>query len=274
MLTHPATTDAGLLRCLDCGGAIEAPACPGCGRGYPESGGIVEAIGPLGGTNRIAADFYEGPGWARFRPWERAFLIAQGGTRRARMQVLRHLPTLKTARVLEVGIGDGANLPYLPASWEVHGVDIARMQLEGCARRAPAMAGRLARAEAEALPYDDDTFDACWSVGGFNYFRDRTAALLEMRRVTRPGGRLIVADEVPGLFRFGIGHLLGRPGIDAAWLGMLGLPREFVAMVFRHDPDVDADVRRAAPGATRHRIWNRLGYCYVDTTPLAGEPRR
>ena len=31
------------------------------------------------------------------------------------------------------------------------------------------MAGRLAWAEAEDLPFDDATFDASWSVGGFNY---------------------------------------------------------------------------------------------------------
>ena len=51
------------------------------------------------------------------------------------------------------------------------------------------MAGRLAWAEAEALPFEDATFDACYTVGGFNYFRDHAAALREMRRVTRPGRR-------------------------------------------------------------------------------------
>src|SRR4051794_3132812 len=122
------SADVTLMRCLDCARGFDAGEdCPGCGRSYPEVGGIVRAIGPLSGTNRIAAAFYDGPGWSRFRPWERLFLMFQGpGQARARRQVLRHLPRLESARVLEVGIGDGENIPLLPAGWIVHGVDIAR----------------------------------------------------------------------------------------------------------------------------------------------------
>ena len=140
--------------------------------------------------------------------------MLQGGVRKARMEILRHRPrqgTGRPARGLEVGIGNGENLAFVPPDWTVYGVDIARTQLEACIRRHPAMAGRLAWAEAENLPFDDATFDACWSVGGFNYYSDHEAALREMRRVTKPGGPVVVADEVPGLHRAGLGHLLGRP---------------------------------------------------------------
>ena len=81
-------------------------------------------------------------------------------------------PEQSAARGLEVGIGDGENLALPAAGWTVYGVDIARTQLELCRDRHPEMAGRLAWAEAEDLPFDDATFDACWSVGGFNYFSD------------------------------------------------------------------------------------------------------
>jgi SAM-dependent methyltransferase len=255
-----------LARCLDCSGPLGGrPACPGCGRLYPESGGILTAIGPLTGRNRVAGAFYDGPGWARFRPWERLFLRLQGGETRARRQILRHLTAPPFARVLEVGIGDGANLPLVPQDWTAYGVDIARRPLEDCLGRDPRMAGRLAWAEAESLPFEDGTFEACWSVGGFNYFRDHAAALREMRRVTRPGGTLIVADEVPDLFRFGIGHLIGLKSIDAFWLRALGLDRDFVAMVLAGDLDVDLVVRDAWPGAARHPIWGGLGYCFVHS---------
>src|SRR5207237_8503455 len=115
-----------LGRGLACGGGLEGrDACPGCGREYPEVEGIVHAIGPLSGTNRIAARFYDGPCWPRFRPWEQLFLWFQGpGPARARRQVLRHLPRVEQARVLEVGIGNGENLPLLPTGWDVYGVDI------------------------------------------------------------------------------------------------------------------------------------------------------
>jgi len=228
-----------------------------------ESLGIVAINSALKGRNRIAEAFYNGPGWAKFRRWERLFLKVQGGEARARRQILRHLTAPPFARVLEVGIGDGANLPLLPDAWTAYGVDIAMTPLEGCLEREPRMAGRLARAEAEVLPFANGTFDACWTLGGFNYFRDHDAALLEMKRVTRPGGTLIVADEIPHLHRYGIGHLIGIKVIDACWLRALGLDREFVEMVLNHDFDPDPVVRENWPGAVRYPIWGGLGYCYV-----------
>jgi SAM-dependent methyltransferase len=266
--TSPSISD--LARCLSCGQPLMAEIrCLACGRPYPFRDGIMEAIGPLSGRNRIVADFYDGPGWARFRPWEQVFLMVQGGVRRARMEILRHVIGLgqREALGLEVGIGSGENLPYLPPGWKVYGVDIARTQLDLCQRRHPAMAGRLAWAEAENLPFADATFDACWSIGGFNYYSDHEAALREMRRVTKPGGRMVVADEAPGLHRAGLGHLLGIPSFDAWWLCKLGLDREFVKMVLAFDIDLTKLFSRVWPQATREWIWHGMGYCVVDESP-------
>lgn len=227
-----------------------------------ERDGIVEAIGTLAGRNRVAATFYDGPGWRRFRPWEHAFLALQGGQMRARRPILNHLPKGNSLRVLEVGIGEGDNLPFLSSGWEIHGVDIARTRLEDCLRRFPNMSGRLAWAEGEHLPYADDSFDACYTIGGFNYFGDHLAAIAEMQRVTRTGGVLIVADEAPWLHRCGIGHLIGLPRIDAAWLRLLGLDREFVEMILSQTIDLDA-LMPSVEGWTRSSIWKRLGYCMV-----------
>jgi ubiquinone/menaquinone biosynthesis C-methylase UbiE len=127
----------------------------------------------------------------------------------------------------------------------------------------PRLAGHLARAEAESLPFDDSTFDVCWSVGGFNYYRDHEAGLREMERVTKPGGRIVVADEIPQLHRAGLGHLLGVPRLDAWWLRKLGLNPEFAEMVLSFDIDVKALITQLWPDAERHRIWHGLGYCVV-----------
>jgi SAM-dependent methyltransferase len=258
-----------LARCLSCGKPLAGEStCPECGRTYPTPDGIAEAIGPLAGRNRIVADFYDGPGWVRFRPWEQAFLVLQGGVRRARMEILRHVLGVElettTARVLEVGIGNGENLAFLPRGWDVFGIDIARTQLEACVRLHPAMAEHLAWAEAESLPFADATFDASYSVGGLNYFSDHEQALREMRRVTRPGGPSVVADEIPGLHRAGLGHLLGMPSLDAWWLDKLGLDREFVKMVLEFNVDLTALASRVWPRHARHRIWHGMGYCLVE----------
>jgi SAM-dependent methyltransferase len=256
-----------LARCLSCEAGLHGESsCPRCGRAHPFRAGILEAIGPLTGRNRIAAAFYDGPGWRRFRPWEQGFLILQGGGHRARGEILHHagMPGRSGARALEVGIGDGANLAFVPPGWTVYGVDIARTQLAACIQRHPGMTGRLAWSEAETLPFDDATFDACWSIGGFNYYRDHESALNEMRRVTRPDGPVVVADEILGLHRAGLGHLLGVPSFDACWLRLLGLDREFVRMVLDFEVDLEALSLRVWPGATRHRIWHGLGYCLVN----------
>jgi SAM-dependent methyltransferase len=256
------------LRCIVCGAGVSTDGdCSGCGRSYPERSGILEAIGPLTGRNRIVSAFYDGPGWPRFRPWERLFLQLQGGAHRARMQILRHVLALDRteARVLEAGIGDGANLRFLPPGWSVYGIDIARTQLAAALEREPNLAGRLAWAEAERLPYPDATFDACFTIGGFTYFSDHEAALCEMRRVTRPGGPVVVADEISGLHRAGLGHLIGWRAFDAWWLRKLGLDREFVTMVLDHALDVEALRLRVWPQAILHRIWFGLGYCLVGT---------
>ena len=256
-----------LMRCLVCGQALMGQSrCPNCGRPYPHRDGIVEAIGPLTGRNQIVAAFYDGPGWVKFRPWEQAFLLLQGGVRRARMEILRHAikPDGQQTIGLEVGIGSGENLAYLPADWDVYGVDIARTQLQLCERRHPRTEGRLAWAEGENLPFPDATFDACWSVGGFNYFRDHEAALREMRRVTRPGCPVVIADENPTLHRAGIGNLLGFPALDAWWMKKLGLDGDFADMVLTFDIELEALASRVWPDAVRHRIWHGLGYCLVN----------
>jgi len=257
---------ADLAVCLGCRAPLSGgEKCPACGRSYRMRDQILETIGPLEGRNRINAAFYDGPGWIRFRKWERLFLTLQGGARRARMQILRHVLAIDRpdARALEVGIGDGDNLGYLPETWDVYGVDVARTQLVACQNRYPRMRGRLAWAEGESLPFDDATFDVCYAIGGFTYFNDHAAALREMRRVTKCGGPVVVADETPGMHRAGIGHLLGMPAIDAFWLRGLGLDRDFVEMALQYDVDPEAVARATWPLATSRKIWSRLGYCLV-----------
>jgi SAM-dependent methyltransferase len=258
-----------LARCLSCCARLEGESvCPGCSRHYALRDGILDAIGPLSGRNRVVATFYDGPGWVKFRRWEQGFLILQGGVRRARMEILRHLfrPGRPGGRGLEVGIGAGENLAFLPPDWTVYGVDIARSQLKLCRERHPEMSGRLAWSEGEDLPFEDATFDACWSVGGFNYYNDHERTLREMRRVTKPGGPVVVADELPTLHRAGLGHLIGVRSLDAWWLCRLGLDRDFVDMILDFKVDLPALFERVWPRSERHWIWHGLGYCVVETS--------
>jgi len=220
-------------------------------------------IDSLRGRDAISAAFYDGPGWVRFRPWERGFLRMVGGEIRARMEILNHLPRADRALVLEVGIGDGENVDLLPEGWRLFGVDLARTQLEVCRRRFPFMTDRLFHAQAAKLPFDDETFDAVFSIGGFNYYDDHAQSLQEMRRVTKRGGTIVAADEAPNLHHYTIGHWIGRPELTAWCLRRVGLDRDFAKMVVETEFDVAKFAREEWPGHARHRIWKRLGYCLV-----------
>jgi SAM-dependent methyltransferase len=49
-------------------------------------------------------------------------------------------------------------------------------------------------ADAHALPFADASFDGAWADRTFQHLADPAAALAELVRVTRPGGRIVVAD--------------------------------------------------------------------------------
>jgi SAM-dependent methyltransferase len=86
------------------------------------------------------------------------------------------------ARALVARVGpDGA----------VTGLDINEGMLTVARRKEPRVEWR--EGAAEALPFADATFDAVVSQFGLMFFEDRPAALREMMRVLRPGGRLAVA---------------------------------------------------------------------------------
>jgi len=107
-------------------------------------------------------------------------------------------------RILEVGIGAGANVPLvdaaLPASVdaEIWGVDLSAGMLRQASRRfARRREGRirLLLGDAHALPFAAGTFDRVFHVGGINGYRDVRKGLAEMARVARPNTPIVVVDE-------------------------------------------------------------------------------
>jgi ubiquinone/menaquinone biosynthesis C-methylase UbiE len=277
-LTPAGTTPR--LRCVDCCAVLEAPACAevgcaACGRTYPAEEGVLVALGELHGNNRIAANFYNSDRWRRFRIWENLFLKTFGGLPAARLQVLRHLRPLTEGSLLEVGIGDGENVALLPHGWRVSGVDIARRPLLACRKRHASRGLWLALAEGERLPFADRSFDAVLCVGGFNFFSDPLKAFHEMTRVTRPLGRVVVADELPDLFRWGWGHLLGWPAFDEWLMKRFWLGPEFTAMVLANHFEAQVVARTVSASFRVHSIWRGYGYClagWVPRTAQGGSP--
>ncbi len=94
---------------------------------------------------------------------------------------------------LEVGAGTGEDAIALAESHSVRvaGVDSSQTMVEE-ARKRGLVDARVA--DAHVLPFGDAEFDGCWADRVFQHLEQPAAALAELARVTKPGGRLVVAD--------------------------------------------------------------------------------
>jgi SAM-dependent methyltransferase len=107
--------------------------------------------------------------------------------------------TSPTGPALDVGCGTGALAERLAAhGYEVVGVDPSDGMLEVLRRRCPAV--RAVQASGTELPFDDDSFQLVFTVATMHHIAEPDAvrqALIEMVRVSRPGGRVVIWDHNP-----------------------------------------------------------------------------
>jgi ubiquinone/menaquinone biosynthesis C-methylase UbiE len=117
----------------------------------------------------------------------------------------RELLANERGRVLEIGVGTGLSFAHYPAVEELVGVDPSEPMLRRARRRATELASdvTLVEAPAEALPFEDKSFDTVVSLAVLCTVDDPSRVLQEIRRVLRPGGRLVFLEHVrssePGL---------------------------------------------------------------------------
>jgi ubiquinone/menaquinone biosynthesis C-methylase UbiE len=104
-----------------------------------------------------------------------------------------------TGDVLEIGAGTGANLSFYGP--EVRSLTVTEPEPPMLKRleqhvREQSSPAKVLRAPAEDLPFDDDSFDTVVSTLVLCGVDDQPRALREIRRVLRPGGRLIFLEHV------------------------------------------------------------------------------
>lgn len=107
-------------------------------------------------------------------------------------------------RVLEIGPGTGYYsldiAPRLIPAGQLDLLDIQQPMLDEVRRRAEAdgIANmQTTQGDAQALPFPDATFDAAFLVATLGEIPDKRLALREVRRVLKPGGRLVVGEGLP-----------------------------------------------------------------------------
>jgi len=131
----------------------------------------------------------------RFAHW---YDVAEGvpdllGIRKLRQRVLRQA----SGRVLEVAVGTGKNLPYYPHECRIIAVDLSGEMLAIAQKRASRLQMNVSflLADAEALPFSDESFDTVVSSLSTCTFPDPVVALKEMARVCRPQGKVLLLEH-------------------------------------------------------------------------------
>ena len=145
--------------------------------------------------------------------------------RAGQAETRRELLAVAEGRTLEIGAGSGFNLPHYTAKVtelvvsepSPHMREHLRERLE--AEPPPVGSWELADASAEALPFEDESFDTV--TGGFIMcsIPSPETALAEIARVLRPGGRYIFLEHVHA----GEGTTLGR------FQDLIEIPHRYIA---------------------------------------------
>ena len=125
--------------------------------------------------------------------YDRAFAPLEWlGLSRWRREVIELLPA--NANILEIGCGAGANFEFYPkcklaVSSEI---SLGMLEIANTKRRE----NHLIQADAQSLPFGENEFDAAFATLVFCSIPDPILAFTELRRVLRPGGKIVLLEHV------------------------------------------------------------------------------
>jgi SAM-dependent methyltransferase len=111
------------------------------------------------------------------------------GRRRVLERAIERLRLPMQASILDAGCGSGRNMVDLARHGTVTGVELSDTSVALARERD---VGEVLEGSVMDMPFDDDSFDLAVSLDVIEHLEDDVGALAELRRVTKPGGALLV----------------------------------------------------------------------------------